>query len=197
MDTNGNTRYFAIRLSMKDGSVTLSEFSVNHKTPVEEMKSLFPIEEDKITTNKTLKTFKDLGLTFQFPAQWDALQQQGEDGTTYFFREPDLKEKCQLIVSITGAEYKNDRTKNEYLEYLSSSYENVEISFYENQSLSGYEGKKVIATYVEDNQEFIRIAYDNVVAGVRMYDFTITYPESQKETYDDIFNSILQSIVIE
>jgi hypothetical protein len=147
--------------------------------------------------NQTMKPFQGNGFTIEIPSQWESSQQQGEDGTVYTFREPDLGEKCQFLVSLTGAEYKNDRTQNEYLEYLSSSYENVEISFYENQAISGYEGKKVIATYVEDNQKFIRIAYDNVVAGVRMYDFTITYPESQKETYDDIFNSILQSIVIE
>lgn len=80
--------------------------------------------------------------------------------------------------------------------YLSENYEKVTISSYQQESLSGYEGIKIEATYVENNQTFVRIAYDNVVSGVRMYDFIITYPKAQEETYKDVFDAILQSVTI-
>ena len=146
--------------------------------------------------NGTMKTFQDVGVAFQIPSQWDALKQQGEDGRTYFFREPTLGEQCQFTFSVTGSEYQNNRTKDEYLAYLSENYEKVTISSYQQESLSGYEGIKIEATYVENNQTFVRIAYDNVVSGVRMYDFIITYPKAQEETYKDIFDAILRSITI-
>ena len=149
-------------------------------------------EED----NGTLKTFRDVGVSFQIPSQWDALKQQGEDGRTYFFREPTLGEQCQLTFSVTGSEYQNNRTKDEYLAYLSENYEEVAISSYQQESLSGYEGTKIEATYLENNQTFVRIAYENVVAGVRMYEFIMTYPKDQEETYKDIFDAILRSITI-
>ncbi len=150
-------------------------------------------EED----NGTLKTFRDAGVSFQVPSGWGALEQQGEDGRTCFFRDPTLGEQCQLTFSVTGSEYQNNRTKSEYLEYLSERYEDVKISSYEQESLSGYEGTKIVATYAENNKTFIRVGYDNVVSGVRMYDFTITYPKAQEEIYKGIFDSILQSVVIE
>lgn len=146
--------------------------------------------------NGTMKTFQDVGVAFQIPSQWDALKQQGEDGRTYFFREPTLGEQCQFTFSVTGSEYQNNRTKGEYLEYLSERYEEVTISSFQQESLSGCEGTKIEATYLENNQTFVRIAYENVVAGVRMYDFIMTYPKAQEETYKDIFDAILRSITI-
>lgn len=155
------------------------------------------VKEEKIKLNGTIKTFTDLGVSCQFPAMWNCLQQQGEDGLVYFFRDPDLGENCQFSISITAAEYRHDRTKKEYLTDLSDTYESVTITTFQQVQISGYDATKVEASCVGNNGKFVSIHYDNVVAGVRMYDFIGCYPETEKEIYAALFESMFESIMIE
>ena len=50
------------------------------------------------------------------------------------------------------------------------------------------------ASYKSNGTEFIRIIYDNVIEGVRLYNFDIVYPEAESETYEKIFDDIIASV---
>ena len=115
------------------------------------------------------------------------------DGSLFHFQEPNSGENCEMTMSITGSEYLNDRTKDEYLKYV-SNLENLKLNYYEKETLKGYRCIKAVYSYTTDNTEFIRIHYDNVVVESRMYDFYITYPASESNTYNAVFESIIDSV---
>ena len=154
------------------------------------------IDDDKITVTDKEKTYTDTGISMRLPADWNGQQSEGEDGTSYIFNYPELKEKCWFSFYITGAAYKLERTETEYLEYFSEiGLENVKIISCAKEKLCGFEGTKVVISYTEDGEDLIRIDFDNVITGVRMYAFTFTYPTSDKEC-EAVVESILDSIVI-
>lgn len=157
--------------------------------------TIHEIIDDRITIEGSEKMFCDLGITVSIPSDWLCLEINGEDGSSYFFREPELGDKCQLYFCITGSVYAYQRTEDEYLEYFSSCGEtDVKIISLTKEKLSGFECTKVVHSYSYEGTEYIEIHYDNVVTGVRLYDFTITYPASEKETFEPVFASIMDSL---
>ncbi len=142
-------------------------------------------------------TFQEDGVTLQYPSHWKTSVQQGDDGRGYWFYEPTLGEQCRFSFYLTGAEYKNEITKERYVENLSNSYNDVTVSTFETQTFAGYEATKIEVTYVKDGTKFGEIRYYNVVTGARMYDFYVIYPGDQAETYKAVLESVLASIVIE
>lgn len=158
--------------------------------------NLYPypeISEDKITIEGNKKIFNDSWIMFSLPIDWKCMVQGRPDGSLFHFQEPNLGENCEMTMSITGSEYLNDRTKDEYLKYV-SNLENLKLNYYEKETLKGYRCIKAVYSYTTDNTEFIRIHYDNVVVESRMYDFYITYPASESNTYNAVFESIIDSV---
>lgn len=177
-----------------DNSVPTS--SDNWASSYAELNGFTEIDDDRITTTDKGKTFTELGISLNVPADWGCFEQGGEDGTSYSFVHPKLKEKCELNFYITSADYKYERTESEYMEYYSDiDLENVKIISCVKEKLCGFEGTKVVATYTDDGEELIRIDFNNVITGVRMYNFSATYPASDKESKAAV-ESILDSIVI-
>ncbi len=159
--------------------------------------TLQDVSDERITTVDNKKVFDHLGITISVPKEWRCMEVNGEDGSSYFFRHPELGEECQVALSITGFEYLNERTQKEYLEYLSDVVgKNVKINSFTKENVGGYDSTKIVSSYSSGNTDFIRIDYDNITVGVRLYDFIITYPASEKETLEPIFNSIVNSIGI-
>lgn len=156
---------------------------------------LHDIPDEKFLIIENRKTFNELGVSVTVPIDWRCMESNGEDGNTYFFRDPKLGEKCQFVLSVTGSEYLNERTEKEYLEYLICiAGKDAQINSFTKEKVKGYESTKIVSSYSLDNTNFIRIDFDNIVVGVRCYDFTITYPASENETFDDVFESILNSV---
>ena len=160
----------------------------------------YPIHEisaDNLTVDGTRKTYKGQNITLSVPVDWFALEQHSEDGTAYFFREPTF-DRCQLTFYSTGSQYARERTEAEYLELFSSSDRtDVKILSYTKETLSGYGCTKVVYSYTDDGIEYIGTRYDNVITGLCLYDFAITYPVAESERFAPVFESIIDSIVLQ
>lgn len=171
-------------------------YSVWEPKTTEDPYAIREITDDRVTIagNKKIFNAPIIGVSFSIPVDWKCLVQQGVDGSTYFFREPNLGENCEITMHITGSEYLFDRTKDEYLNTYLSNLENLQLDYYEKETLKGYRCIKAVYSYTEDNAAFTCIQYDNVVVEFRMYDFSITYPAVERDTYKEMFESIIDSI---
>ncbi len=170
-------------------------YSVWEAKITEDLYAIREITDDRVTIEGSKKIFNApiIGVSFSIPVDWKCMEQQGEDGSTYFFREPNLGENCEITMRITGAEYLYERTKDEYLKYV-SNLENLQLDYYEKETLKGYRCTKAVYSYTEENAVLTCIHYDNVVVESRMYDFYITYPASESNTYNAVFESIINSV---
>jgi len=179
LDTNGS-----------DATSTTAE-TVYDPYPIHE------IDDDRITVDGDKKTYTDIGITVSIPVDWTCLEINGEDGSSYFFREPELGDKCEFSFWLFFSElFTYERTTEEEYLKLFSSYDmtDVEIISFTKETLSGYSCTKVVTSYSSEGTEYIRIDYDYVITGVRWYDFSITYPAAEKDTYEPVFESIVNSI---
>lgn len=170
--------------------------------PQEEVyESLYKIREItdyRVKIENNQKIYND-GSFFSliFPVDWKCLEQQGEDGRSHFFRDPVLNEKCQLSISVTGAEYLYERTPEQYREsLLSRPLQDLVIDSIAEETFQGYKCMKLVYSYTENDTKFIKISYNNVVAGLRLYSFSIIYPADQKDTYEPIFAWMIHSLTL-
>ena len=158
--------------------------------------AIHEISADKLTVDGSKKTYTDQGITLSVPSDWLALEQHGEDGTTYFFEDP-TTERCRLSFRVTGSVYAVYRTQAEYLKLFSGwGYENVNILSYTKEKISGYDCTKVVYSYTEDGNAYIGTRYDNVIRGLGMYEFSTVYPAAESERFAKVFESIMDSIVL-
>lgn len=158
--------------------------------------AIHEISSDRLTVDGTKKTYKDQYITLSVSADWLALEQHGEDGTNYFFKDP-TSERCRLTFNVTGSEFAVHRTEAEYLALFSRwGYENVNILSCTKEKISGYDCTKVVYSYIEKGNAYIATRYDNVITGFRMYSFDIDYPAAESERFALVFESIMDSIVL-
>ena len=155
------------------------------------------IEDGRITVEGSKKMYRDDGITFSFPVGWIGFECRGEDGTSYSFRNPMSEKSGVFGFTITSTYYIHERTTAaEYLELYSHDPEltDVKIISLTKETLSGYDCTKVVASYMREGMEYITIDYDYVITGVRRYDFTVTYPASERATYEPVFDAIIDSL---
>ena len=171
---------------------------VSNEEEEEENDDPYPLQEItderiKIADNK--KVFSDLGITFSFPVDWIGMELNAEDLSSYSFRHPEF-ENASFDYYITGATYLYDvPNEDEYINKLSDNLKNLKIHSFTKDTLSGYECKKIVFSYTSEDTEFIHINYEYVIVGFAGYSFSIKYPSTQSETYEGVFESIVNSIV--
>ena len=159
--------------------------------------AIHEISADKIIVDGTKKTYKGQNITLSVPVDWLALEQHGEDGTTYFFRDQ-TSDRCQLTFYSTGSQFAINRTEAEYLALFSRwGYENVNILSCTNEKISGYDCTKVVYSYTVEDTEYIGTRYDNVITGLCMYMFSTVYPAAESERIASVFGSVMDSIVLQ
>ena len=149
----------------------------------------------KIENNKKIYN-DDFFFSLTFPMDWKCLEQQGEDGCDYYFRDPVLGENCQFSLYLTGAEFLYERTPEQYQEDLSRSHQDLVIDSITKETIQGYQCTKVVYSYTKDEAKFINIWYSNLTAGFRLYNFSIIYPADQKDTYKPTFAAMMDSLVL-
>ncbi len=172
------------------------DIEVNNPTMGEATNTISEISEELFTKSDDKKTFNEGNITLTVPIDWECKVLSGEDGKSYFFRNPKLDKKCELSFGITFTElFTGEFTEEEYLEYLTfDKRENVKIDSFTKGKVGGYKCRKVVSSYLFENTEYIRVDYNYVIVGFRLYNFIIEYPASQHETFETIFNSIINSI---
>ncbi len=152
------------------------------------------IEDAEITTTDTERIINAGSFTVSVPLDWECLEINGEDGGSYLFSHPTLGEKCRLTLGVTGAEYKTNRTQDEYLEYFKDTdRDDVEIESITAEKLDGTDCTKIVSTYSQEGAKFVRIDYDNAIRGSILYDVIIMRPSENSElesVLDDIVKSI-------
>ena len=154
------------------------------------------IIDDRITVEGSKKTFRDLGITVSVPADWSCTESNGEDGGTYYFYQPNFNKICSFSFNIISSVYAREKTEDEYFAQFTSydSRENVKIKSVTKETLSGFACTKVASSYSCEGTEYISIYYDNVVIGFRYYIFELVYPASESETFETVFESIINSL---
>ena len=173
-----------------DGTET-SEKEPNDRYPVHD------IDDHRITIEGDKKTYRDAGITVCMPVDWKCSEQNGEDGGYYTFYDPEVGTDSRFAFYITFSDFARDRTEREYLELFAfSGLKDVRIESLTKETIGGYGCTKVVISYVSEGTEYIRTYYDNVVTGVRLYEFTVTYPASARETLEPVFTPIIESVVL-
>lgn len=154
------------------------------------------ISDTKITVTENEKVFSHSGVTISLPIDWICKELNAEDGSCYFFRHPELNDKCEIIYEVTAAELLGKkRTEEEYLEYLSyDNHKDVKIDSFTEEKVGGYNSTKIVSSYLLDNTKFIRIDYDYIIVGFKLCSFTITYPVSEADNIEPVLDSIVNSI---
>lgn len=155
------------------------------------------IDDDRITIEGDKKTYRDAGVAVSVPVNWKGTQSGGEDGSSYSFRDPEADTKGGLSFYITFSDYARDWTEAEYLErFAYSGMNDVKIESFTKETLSGYGCTKLVVAYTYMGTEYVRTYYDHVVTGARMYEFTVTCLASERQTFEPVFASIIDSIVL-
>lgn len=152
------------------------------------------ITDGTVTVVGDKKVFNNTQLTLSVPASWKCLTASGEDNVAYYFQDAMMGEKCQLYIDVTFTYYYKERTRDEYLESLSRSYENVVLDSFTTENIHGFPCAKAVFSYTKDNTTFVGIRYVNLIEGPRLYYFRITYPAAERNTYETVFESIIDSI---
>ncbi len=176
-----------------DQSTISSQESVNPYAPHE-------INDDRITVTGKTKTYTDSGITLSVPSNWDCIEVNGEDGGSYYFRHPELGQNCEFSFDITGAEYlTKKRTEAEFLKHLSNitDYNDVQIKTFAEEKLKEFDCIKIVSSFSLNGKQFVRVDYQYLVIGVRWYSFHIIYPEAETESFEAIFETIINSIKFE
>ena len=159
----------------------------------------YPIREitdETISTKGDIKFFNNGQLTLRVPNSWKCFTASGEDDVAYYFRDPVWGEKCQLRVNVTFAHYYSGKelTQEDCLKALSRFYEDVAIESLSKETIRGYACTKLVYSYTEDNTKFIKISYDGLIEGPRLYEFVIKCPAEERENYKNTFSSIMNSV---
>ena len=95
---------------------------------------------------------------------------------------------------ITGAEYKTNRTQDEYLKVLRYiTADDVRIESFTAEKLDGTDCTKIVSTYSKDNTKFERVDYREAVCGSILYNVVTTRPSENSEL-ESVLNNIVESI---
>ncbi len=154
------------------------------------------IIDERVIVSNNKKIFNSVGVTVSVPNDWKCLWNYGEDDSAYYFRHPELNEKYALMFHVTLTDYfTKNSSKDEYAESLSRQHEQeIVIDTYAKEKIDGVTSIKVAYSFYENDTKFNSIRFDDIIVGFRLYDFTITYPASQSDTFEPILDSILDSI---
>ena len=140
------------------------------------------IADDRITTVGMQKTFRDVGIAINVPADWRCMELNGEDGSLFSFRPPEWGEKCQFLFYVTGSGYFKERTEEEYLAYLTEAdYEDVSTTSFAKEKVNGYEGTKVVFSYSSEDAQWIQTVFPGNGPAARTASIALSCNSTKRE----------------
>lgn len=149
----------------------------------------------EITTTDTERIINAGSFTVSVPLDWECFEVNLEDGGALSFLHPTLGEKCKFVIYVTGAEYKTNRTQDEYLRDFKYGMSDMKIESFTTEKLDGIDCSRMVSTYTDNGTKMVSIDYLEVVRGLRLFDITAVRP-AENEELESVLDDILKSIKI-
>ena len=174
------------------------------ETPVNESKCLEDsvgvsvdiqnITEEETEAGQMVQQYSNASIYFEYPVEWVLTEQQGEDGTCVSIVNPNEKDGADFTLVQGEAWRVNlDYKKEDYVQFLSEKYEELEITDLSTIIIDGYDAKKLQFTYKENKQEYTATKY-MVVADLVSFEMTYIYPSEQIKEYEMQGENILATM---
>ena len=151
------------------------------------------IEGAEITTTDTERIINAGSFTVSVPLDWKCFEVNLEDGGALRFLHPTLGEKCEFSIYVTGAEYKTNRTQDEYLRDFRYEMPDMKIESFTTEKLDGIDCSRMVSTYTDNGTKMVSIDYLEVVRGLRLFDITAVRP-AENEELESVLDDIIKSV---
>ena len=174
-------------------SNTESDIDINDKSYPENPYAPHEITGAEITTTDTERIINAGSFTVSVPLDWECFEVNLEDGGALRFLHPTLGEKCEFSIYVTGAEYKTNRTQDEYLRDFRYEMPDMKIESFTTEKLDGIDCSRMVSTYTDNGTKMVSIDYLEVVRGLRLFDITAVRP-AENEELESVLDDIIKSV---
>lgn len=174
-------------------SSTESDIDINDKSYPENPYAPHEITGAEITTTDTERIINAGSFTVSVPLDWKCFEVNLEDGGALRFLHPTLGEKCEFSIYVTGAEYKTNRTQDEYLRDFRYETPDMKIESFTTEKLDGIDCSRMVSTYTKNGTKMVSIDYLEVVRGLRLFDITAVRP-AENEELESVLDDIIKSV---
>ena len=174
-------------------SNTESDIDINDKSYPENPYAPHEITGAEITTTDTERIINAGSFTVSVPLDWKCFEVNLEDGGALRFLHPTLGEKCEFSIYVTGAEYKTNRTQDEYLRDFRYEMPDMKIESFTTEKLDGIDCSRMVSTYTDNGTKMVSIDYLEVVRGLRLFDITAVRP-AENEELESVLDDIIKSV---
>ena len=151
------------------------------------------IEDAEITTTDTERIINAGSFTVSVPLDWECFEVNLEDGGALSFLHPTLGEKCKFVIYVTGAEYKTNRTQDEYLRDFKYGMSDMKIESFTTEKLDGIDCSRMVSTYTKNGTKMVSIDYLEVVRGLSLFNITAVRP-AENEELESVLDDIIKSV---
>ncbi len=151
------------------------------------------IEDAEITTTETERIINAGSFTVSVPLDWECFEVNLEDGGALSFLHPTLGEKCKFVIYVTGAEYKTNRTQDEYLRDFKYGMSDMKIESFTTEKLDGIDCSRMVSTYTKNGTKMVSIDYLEVVRGLSLFNITAVRP-AENEELESVLDDIIKSV---
>ena len=174
-------------------SNTESDVDINDKSYPENPYAPHEITGAEITTTDTEIIINAGSFTVSVPLDWKCLEVNLEDGGALRFLHPTLGEKCEFSIYVTGAEYKTNRTQDEYLRDFRCEMPDMNIESFTTEKLDGIDCSRMVSTYTKNGTKMVSIDYLEVVRGLSLFNITAVRP-AENEELESVLDDIIKSV---
>ena len=185
------------KIESKTGSSNESKTDIDdniyYKSYPENPYAPHEIENAEITTTDTERIINAGSFTVSVPLDWECFEVNLEDGGALSFLHPTLGEKCKFVIYVTGAEYKTNRTQDEYLRDFKYGMSDMKIESFTTEKLDGIDCSRMVSTYTDNGTKMVSIDYLEVVRGLRLFDITAVRP-AENEELESVLDDIIKSV---
>ena len=174
-------------------SSTESDIDINDKSYPENPYAPHEITGAEITTTDTERIINAGSFTVSVPLDWECFEVNLEDGGALSFLHPTLGEKCKFVIYVTGAEYKTNRTQDEYLRDFKYGMSDMKIESFTTEKLDGIDCSRMVSTYTKNGTKMVSIDYLEVVRGLSLFNITAVRP-AENEELESVLDDIVKSL---
>lgn len=185
------------KIESKTGSSNESKTDIDdniyYKSYPENPYAPHEIENAEITTTDTERIINAGSFTVSVPLDWECFEVNLEDGGALSFLHPTLGEKCKFVIYVTGAEYKTNRTQDEYLRDFKYGMSDMKIESFTTEKLDGIDCSRMVSTYTKNGTKMVSIDYLEVVRGLSLFNITAVRP-AENEELESVLDDIIKSV---